>query len=773
MKYLWILPLIIVAILIFFITGGYLIALFIVIVCLVIIIQTDLRRQLLIKPIFAAFKQAMPPLSATEREALESGTVWWDGELFSGKPDWEVLLTSAIHDLTDEEQAFLDGPTERLCEQLNDWEITHKDHDLPPHIWSFIKENLFFGLIIPKKYGGLGFSPLAHSQMVMKVASRSLTAAVTVMVPNSLGPAELLLHYGTEAQKDYYLPRLATGEEIPCFALTGPEAGSDASNLPDTGIVCQREFEGQEITGILINWEKRYITLGPIATLLGLAFHLYDPENLLGDKEDIGITLALIPTNTDGVNIGRRHWPMAMAFQNGPNWGEDVFIPLDWIIGGVDHVGEGWRMLMESLAAGRSISLPALSAGASKLAIQTTSAYARIREQFHLPIGRFEGVADVLGRMAGLTYMVDAVRITTAQAVTDGERPAVLSAIAKYHLTETMRRIINDAMDIHGGKSICFGPNNVLAHAYQAIPISITVEGANILTRNLIIFGQGAIRAHPYVLKEIATLAIDDKKQALIEFDQVLTTHIKYTLSNIVRSVLLSMTKGRMSKASVSPLKPCYQQLNHLSAALTVATDFSLAVLGGSLKRRESLSARLGDVLSHLYLASCTLRHYAHADQKDDLILAQWACRESIYQAQQALVNLLNNFPNRPIVWLLRAIIFPLGARYKAPEDKLTHALSELILQPNTSRDRLIHGIYIPIDQQQTLGQLEHAFTLCVAADSIEKKLKKSAYSSAELALDADLITEDEYQLVITARAARRQVIDVDHFTAQLEEEVS
>ncbi len=753
--------------------GYTLSALILFIACSAIIIATDLRKKLIIKPLFTAFSHAMPPLSVTEKEALESGSVWWDGRLFSGKPNWEFLLTSARHELTVEEQVFLDGPTEQLCEQLNDWEITHKDRDLPEHIWQFLKDQQFFGLIIPKQYGGLGFSPLAHSAMVMKVASRSLTAAVTVMVPNSLGPAELLLHYGTDEQKDYYLPRLASGEDIPCFALTGPEAGSDASNLPDKGVVCRRQFEGEETIGIVINWEKRYITLGPIATLLGLAFHLYDPDKLIGDKEDIGITLALIPTDTEGVNIGRRHWPMGMAFQNGPNWGEDVFIPMDWVIGGVDHAGEGWRMLMESLAAGRSISLPALSAGASKLAVQTTSAYARIREQFHMPIGNFEGVADVLGRMAGLTYMVDATRITTAQAVTDGERPAVLSAIAKYHLTETMRRIINDAMDIHGGKSICFGPHNVLAHAYQAIPISITVEGANILTRNLIIFGQGSIRAHPYILKEIATLAIDEKDQALTEFDHVLTAHIKYTLSNIGRSFLLALTHGRMSKAPSSPLKAYYQHINHLSAALAVATDFSLALLGGSLKRRESLSARLGDVLSHLYLASCTLRHYAHTDEKDDLLLAEWACKESVFQAQQALINLLDNLPSLPIALLLRSIIFPLGARYKAADDDLTHAVASLVLQPNSSRDRLISGIYSSSDEQQTVGLLELALSQCVAADPFEKKLRKSVYTSAETALENGLLTNDDYQLIMNARRLRRKVIEVDHFTAQLEEDAS
>lgn len=770
---LWLLPILISLSMIFLIIGYVLTALVILIACSAIILITNLRKKFVIKPLFSAFSHTMPPLSVTEKEALESGTVWWDGQLFSGKPDWNQLLNSALHQLTVEEQAFLDGPTELLCEQLNDWEITHKDRDLPPHIWEIFKHQRFFGLIIPKQYGGLGFSPLAHSQMVMKVASRSLTAAVTVMVPNSLGPAELLLHYGTDKQKNYYLPRLANGSEIPCFALTGPETGSDATNLPDKGVICRREFNGEETTGIIINWEKRYITLGPVATLLGLAFHLYDPDKLLGDKEDIGITLALIPTDTEGVTIGHRHWPMGMAFQNGPNWGKDVFIPIDWVIGGEERIGQGWRMLMESLAAGRSISLPALSAGGAKLAVQTTSAYARIREQFHLPIGRFEGVADVLGRMAGLTYMVDATRITTAQAVTDGERPAVLSAIAKYHLTETMRRIINDAMDIHGGKSICFGPSNVLAHVYQAIPISITVEGANILTRNLIIFGQGSIRAHPYILQEMAILKITDADQALTQFDQVLTSHIKHTIGNVGRSIFFGMSKGHFSPAPISPLRRYYQQLNHLSAALAVATDVSLALLGGSLKRRESLSARLGDVLSQLYLASSTLRHFTHAEQLDDLILAKWACEESIYQAQQALISLTENLPNRLVGGLLKRLIFPLGPRYKKPSDTLTHALAEQVLQPNDCRSRLIDGIYIPTDQQQTLGLLEHAFVLCVSAEPIEKKIKKSSYESAKTALDNDLISDEDYQLLCDARKARRQIIDVDYFTAQLEEDTS
>ena len=770
MKRLWIFPLLLTIAFILLFCGYFLAAILTFSLFFIPLLVTETRQKIVSKPILAFFQQAMPSLSTTEREALESGTVWWDGELFSGHPNWQHLLDSAHHQLTDVEQAFLDGPTESLCIQLNDWEITHRHHDLPPEIWAYLKEQRFFGLIIPKKYGGLGFSPLAHSQMVMKVASRSLTAAVTVMVPNSLGPAELLLHYGSQAQKDYYLPRLASGEELPCFALTGPHAGSDASNLPDTGIVCHREFKGESTLGIVLNWEKRYITLGPVATLLGLAFHLYDPDHLIGDNDDIGITLALIPTGTEGVEIGRRHWPMGMAFQNGPNWGKDVFIPLDWIIGGVDQAGKGWRMLMESLAAGRSISLPALSAGAAKLACQTTSAYSRIREQFHLPIGQFEGVSDVLGRMAALTYMIDATRITTAQAVTDGERPAVLSAIAKYHLTETMRRVINDAMDIHGGKSICFGPHNVLAHAYQAIPISITVEGANILTRNLIIFGQGSIRAHPYIVEEMAVLALDNKQQAVIEFDQLLIHHAKYTISNICRSFTFSLSKGRGSHAPNSPLKRYYQQLNHLSAALAVATDFSLATLGGSLKRKESLSARLGDVLSQLYLASCTLRHFNHQQSAEDKPLAQWACSHAIYQAQQALIGVIDNFPNRHIAKLLHLMIFPLGPRYKAPSDRLTHAISTLILQPSDVRKRLIAGIYQPQNQQDFLGHLSVAFKACVVADPIEKRIRKSVFDSLDEALNNALISDDEYQIVVTARAAREQVIAVDHFTADLKE---
>lgn len=758
-------------VLIALITGYWLLCLILLALPILPLLVHQWRRHYIIKPLFHQLQQSMPKISTTEREALEAGTVGWDGQLFTGKPDWQQLLSNNQHALSAEERAFIDGPVNELCAQLDDWQISQYQHDLPPAIWAQLKQQGFFGLIIPEYYGGLDFSPLAHSHIVMKIASRSITAAVTVMVPNSLGPAELLLHYGTQQQKDQYLPRLANGDEIPCFALTGPEAGSDASNLPDTGIVCQHEVDGEKIIGILLNWEKRYITLGPVATLLGLAFHLYDPDHLIGDQHDIGITLALIPTDTPGITIGRRHSPMGMAFQNGPNWGKDVFIPLDYIIGGVEQAGKGWRMLMESLAAGRSISLPALSTGAAKMACQTTSAYARIREQFHQPISHFEGIADIIGRMAGLCYMSDATRTVTAQAVCSGEKPAVLSAIAKYQLTETMRQLVNDAMDIHGGKAISLGPNNLLARIYQAIPISITVEGANILTRNLIIFGQGSVRAHPYLNQEIACFDLADNEQAVTEFDRLVTAHSKYTLSNFGRCFIYAITKGYFSKAPESILKRYYQQLNHLSAALAVTTDFSLMTLGGSLKRKESLSARLGDVLSQLYLASCTLRYFEHNQADDDAIFAQWAVSNAIFNAQTALLSFTDNLPNRVLGRLLRLIIFPLGQRYKKPDDKLTHALSAKVTEPSDERNRLIDGIFQPSDANEPLYKLERAFKLCSAAAPIEKRLKQAHSQLSEEAVQNGLITGQEYQLVKQAREARRQVIEVDHFTAELTED--
>lgn len=770
MKRLWTVPLLIVGSFVLLVLGFRFLSLLVLILVALCLLLPRWRQSVLTGPLAEVFHKALPPLSATEREALASGSVWWDAELFTGKPDWQQLLNTPASELTAEEQAFLDGPVEELCEQLNDWQINHNDHDLSPAVWTFIKQQGFFGLIVPEEYGGKGFSPKAHSDVILKIASRSVTAAVTVMVPNSLGPAELLLHYGTQQQKDYYLPRLASGEEVPCFALTGPEAGSDASHIPDRGVVCRRNFEGKDTLGIEINWEKRYITLGPVATLLGLAFHLYDPEQLLGEKEDLGITLALIPTDTKGVSIGRRHWPMGTAFQNGPNWGKDVFIPMDWVIGGQDYVGRGWQMLMESLAAGRSISLPALSTGAAKFACRISGAYARVREQFHQPIGRFEGIADLLGRMAGQSYMVDAVRRTTADAVGRGERPAVLSAIAKYHLTETMRRVVNDAMDIHGGKTICLGPHNPLANVYQTIPISITVEGANILTRNLIIFGQGAFRAHPFILEEMAALEADTEDQRTNAFDQVLCQHVGHFARNLARSFFFGLTLGRFSQAPDGQFQRHYQRLNHLSASLAVATDVCLALFGGSLKRRESLSARLGDVLSQLYIASCTLQRYHHSPAEHDSALADWATTQAIYQAEQALASLCDNLPNRLTGWFMKRLTLPLGPRYRAPTDKLTHLLAEQLQQPGGMRDQLTAGIYIAENSDQYVAQLEQAFVLRVAATPLERTLRKSGLS-LEQAQQQGVLSDEDIERIRSARQARRQVIEVDHFNAKLEDE--
>ncbi|HFE36878.1 MAG TPA: acyl-CoA dehydrogenase, partial [Gammaproteobacteria bacterium] len=530
------------------------------------------RRMLITNHILRLFKKILPPMSSTEKEALDAGTVWWDGDLFSGKPDWQKLLKHDTAKLSAEEQAFIDGPVNELCALIDDWKISQDLNDLPPEVWQFIKENRFFGMIIPKKYGGLAFSALAHSAVVMKISTRSVAAAVSVMVPNSLGPAELLLRYGTEKQKDHYLPRLANGREIPCFALTSPEAGSDASSIPDYGIVCKGDFADQtNVLGIRISWNKRYITLGPVATVLGLAFQLEDPDGLIGDTKNLGITCALIPTDHPGVNIGRRHHPLSIGFQNGPNSGDDVFIPMDWVIGGVEQAGHGWRMLMNCLAAGRSISLPALSVGGAKFTCHAIGAYARIRKQFKMPIGRFEGVEEPLARMAGYAYMMDAARTLTASALDHGESPSVLSAVLKYQLTERMRRSVNDAMDVQGGSGICLGPNNILGKLYHAIPISITVEGANILTRSLIVFGQGAIRCHPYVLQEMHAATETDKRKAAIQFDEAFSGHVLFALSNFTRSLVMGLTNSHFVSTELDiELQHYYKTLTRFSSGFAL-----------------------------------------------------------------------------------------------------------------------------------------------------------------------------------------------------------
>jgi acyl-CoA dehydrogenase len=717
----------------------------------------------------------LPPLSRTEREALEAGTVWWDGELFTGKPDWDRLLAMPGPKLTDEEQAYLDGPVEELCRMLDDWRIVNRLRDLPPEAWSFIKEKAFFGMIIPKEFGGLGFSTLAHSQVVLKIASRSIAGAVTVMVPNSIGPAELLLRYGTEEQKKHYLPRLAKGEEIPCLALTGPEAGSDAASIPDTGVVCRGIFRGEEITGIRLNWEKRYITLGPVATVLGLAFRLCDPEHLLGNDKEPGITLALIPTDTPGVEIGSRHDPLGIPIQNGPNRGKDVFIPLEWIVGGRAGAGQGWPMLMESLAAGRSISLPALSSGGGKFAARAVGAYARVRRQFRSPIGRFEGVQEALARIAGNVYLMDAAREMTCGAVDRGERPSVISAIVKYQCTERMRRVVNEGMDVLAGSGICLGPRNLLGRIYQAAPIAITVEGANILTRSMIIFGQGVIRCHPYVLKEMKAVTSPDVERALAEFDELLRHHAAFFLSNAARALFFGLTGGRFARAPAVPHKRYYRTATRLSTALALVADAALLTLGGALKRRERISARLADILSHLYLLSALLKRINDRQwPAEEFPLFQWAYDESAHRIQESFAELFDNLPSRPVAWLLRLLIFPFGRRFHCPHDRLSARLAGVLMEPSPLRDRLTSGIFIPADSTDALGRLEDALKKVKAAEPVEQKLKNAVKdgrlkvwtqdAAPEAGVQAGVITGDEAELLRQAEEARREVIRVDDF---------
>lgn len=740
------------------------------------------RRLLISNQVLALFRKVLPRMSQTEREALEAGSVWWDADLFSGRPRWNKLFAIPEPSLTEEEQAFIDGPVDELCRMLDDWEITHEQLDLPPKIWEFIKKNKFFGMIIPKRYGGLEFSALAHSTVVMKISSRSVTAAVTVMVPNSLGPAELLMHYGTDEQRDYYLPRLAKGEEVPCFALTGPEAGSDAGAMPDTGVVCRQEHDGKpDVLGIRLNWDKRYITLGPVATLLGMAFKLYDPEHLLGDTEELGITVALIPANTPGITIGRRHNPLNIPFQNGPNQGKDVFIPLDWVIGGKERVGQGWRMLMESLAAGRSISLPALSTGSGKLCSRSVGAYARIRKQFNMPIGKFEGVEEALARIGGYTYMMDATRVMTAGAVDAGEKPSVVSAIAKYQLTEHMRKTVDDAMDIRGGSGICMGPHNMLGRAYQAVPISITVEGANILTRSLIIYGQGAVRCHPHVLNEMHAVANEDHKQGAKDFDRALFGHIGFTISNAARSFLLAITSGRLVPRPVGgmPGRFC-QHFSRISAAFAFCSDVAMLILGGSLKRREKLSGRFADVLSQMYLASAVLkRFHDQGSPPEDLPFVKWYCYLALYRCQEALDGIIRNFPNLPASILMRLIVFPLGKWFYEPGDRLGHKIATILLEPSEARDRLTRGVFVSEDPDDAIGRVELGLGKVIAAEEAAKKLRKAdidyrirALKDLEALINEGLkqgvIDPAEAQLIRAADDARKSVVRVDDFSQDL-----
>ncbi|HKA41399.1 MAG TPA: acyl-CoA dehydrogenase [Burkholderiales bacterium] len=746
---------------------------------------TPLRRLLISKPLLGVFRRVLPQVSQTEQEALDAGTVWWDGDLFSGNPDWGKLLAYPAPTLSAEERAFLDGPVEDLCHMLDDWQITHELRDLPPHVWQFIKDRGFFGMIIPKQYGGLGFSALAHSEVVMKLSTRSTTTAVTVMVPNSLGPAELLLHYGTDQQKNHYLPRLAKGLEIPCFALTSPEAGSDAGAIPDYGVVCRGEWDGRhDVLGIRLTWEKRYITLGPVATLLGLAFRLYDPQHLLGSSDDVGITLALIPTKTPGVNIGRRHLPLDSAFMNGPNWGRNVFVPMDYVIGGVACAGHGWKMLMNCLAAGRSISLPALAAAVGKMSALTTGAYGRVRQQFRLSVGRFEGVEEAVARIGGNAYLMEATRVMTAGALDLGEKPSVVSAIVKYHLSERGRQVINDAMDVHAGKGICMGPSNYLARVYQLTPVAITVEGANILTRSMIIFGQGAIRGHPYVLKEIEATTETNQDKAGRDFDAAFFGHFAFVVSNTARAFWMGLTDAFFIKAPGDRhTHRYYQQLTRLSSAFALTSDVAMFVLGGSLKRRERLSARLGDVLSNLYLASCALKRYEdHGRPADDLAFLHWSLRDTLSRIEDAFYGFFENLPNRFVGWLLRGLIFPYilpyGREFPQPRDKLGTEVVGMLLAPGPARERLTRGVYIPKDPEEAVAALEAALRAVIAAEPVGAKIRAARDRGeisgrypdeiVEEACAKGVITEEEKAVLDRSKALRRKAIMVDDFPKDL-----
>ncbi len=736
---------------------------------------TGIRQRVLSQPLLSYVKAVLPPMSQTERDAIEAGTVWWESELFRGSPQWAKLLDTPAPALSAEEQAFMDGPVDKLCAMLDDWEITYQRNDLPPQVWEFMKKERFFGMEIPKKYGGLEFSAYGHSAVITRISARSVTAGSTVMVPNSLGPGQLLLHYGTDAQRDYYLPRLAAGEELPCFALTGPSAGSDAAAIPDFGIVCRGQHEGREVLGLRVNWDKRYITLGPVATLLGLAFKAYDPDHLLGDQEELGITCALIPTDTAGVEIGRRHFPLNQAFMNGPNRGVDVFVPMDWIIGGQEQIGQGWRMLMECLSTGRGISLPSSGAAAGMMATRTTGAYARVRKQFNLPIGRFEGVEEAMARIAGLTYLMDAGRMLTCAALDGGEKPSVVSGILKYFNTEYMRRIVNDAMDIHGGKGICMGPSNYLARAYQGVPVGITVEGANILTRSMIVFGQGAMRCHPHLVHEIEAASMTDEKQALVAFDGALVGHISYAVSSGARALFHGLTRGRFADSPVTDgTAKYYRRLARMSAGYSFLADFALLFMGGALKRKEMLSGRFADGLIYMYMCSAALKRYRdEGRQSADLPLVEWSAKYCLYQTQVALDQILRNFPNKWVGLALRAVVFPLGRRFRTPNDRLLHKIASQMIEPGEARDRLTHGLYVSTDPDDITCQLEKAMLAVVESDKIEKKLRdldlRCPYDVprdawvAKLVADG-LLSEGDARTMTESAQLTRKVIMVDDF---------
>ncbi|MEZ8466188.1 acyl-CoA dehydrogenase FadE [Vibrio splendidus] len=741
-----------------------------------------IRQTIISQKALSLFKKVLPAMSQTEKEALEAGTVWWEAELFKGKPEWKKLQNIADPKLSEAEQAFLDGPVNTVCEMVNDYQVTHELADLPPEVWQYLKDHKFFAMIIKKKYGGLEFSAYAQSLVLQKLTGVSSVLSSTVGVPNSLGPGELLQHYGTEEQRNHYLPRLAEGKEIPCFALTSPEAGSDAGSIPDYGIVCKGQWQGEEVLGMRLTWNKRYITLAPVATVLGLAFKLRDPDGLLGDKQELGITCALIPTDLNGVKIGNRHSPLNVPFQNGPTQGDDLFVPIDFIIGGQKMAGQGWRMLVECLSVGRGITLPSNSTGGIKSAALATGAYARIRRQFKQPIGRMEGVEEPLARLAGNAYVMDAASNLTVAGIDLGEKPSVISAIVKYHCTHRGQRSIIDAMDIVGGKGICLGPSNFLARSYQGAPIAITVEGANILTRSMIIYGQGAIRCHPYVLNEMEA-AYSESSDALDKFDSALAGHVSFTMSNLVRSVWFGLTDGRGSDTPTPSNKAdkqtqrYYQKLNRYSANLALLSDISMAVLGGSLKRRERLSARLGDILSQLYLGSATLKRFeSEGSHAEDLPLVHWGMQDSLRQTEVAIDEFLANFPNPVIGRLLRVVLMPFGRIRRAPNDKLDSQVAHILQTPSETRSRIGRGQYLEATEYNPVGKIEKALEVILQAEPLFNKVCKETHQKraflrldlvAQLGLEKGILTQEEANLLISAEEHRLYTINVDDFSPE------
>ena len=742
------------------------------VVALLLLVIRPIRRVLFTRHAFAMLGRKLPPISETERVAIEAGECWWEAQLFRGRPDWKQLTDFQYTDLSAEERSFLDGECQTLCAMVDDWKIDFETRDLPREVWDFLRQRHFFAMLIKKEYGGLEFSSVAQSAVVTKLATKSIALAVTVMVPNSLGPGELLQRYGTEEQRNRWLPSLAKGSEIPCFGLTGLEAGSDATAMPDIGVVGHGEFEGRRVLGIRLSFSKRWITLAPVATVVGLAFKLRDPDGLLGDpaRTDYGITCALVPAGHPGVKIGSRHYP-GVAFMNGPVSGRDVFIPVEWIIGGPKMAGQGWRMLVECLSAGRGISLPALATAAAQSAYRVTGAYSRIRRQFKVAIGHFEGVQEATGRIGGLTYTLEAMRVMTASAV-DHCTPSVVTALAKYHMTEMMRQVVQDAMDVFGGRGVQQGPRNPIAPAYKAVPVAITVEGANILTRSLMIFGQGALRSHQYLLGEMEAVRAGD----LRKFDHLLWAHLGTTINRAVRAFTFGLSGATLARAPVRGAAGRYfRQLERMSAALNFATDAALAVLGGNLKRRERLSARLGDVLSQLYIASCVLKYYlAHGEKNDDLPHVRWALDHALAEAGRAFDGFLRNFPNRTVATLMRWIIFPLGIPYRPVADELNSQVAAMIMEHTALRDRLCHLVYVGDFATDPVGRIEKAFRLLCEVEPAylrfyrwELRESQPAATIEERVASAvgdGIIDEREAAKVMAYEIARYDALQTDDF---------